>query len=67
MVQLYASGSAPTAGNTLTTGLTQSGEIVGRFVESSGVTVEKLPVPAFFNGSSAKKSKWGISSKTLGG
>jgi DNA-binding transcriptional regulator LsrR (DeoR family) len=46
------------AGNTLTTGVTYSGEILRRFGEAYGATVEQFPVPAFFDDPSAKETLW---------
>jgi DNA-binding transcriptional regulator LsrR (DeoR family) len=46
------------AGNTFTTGVTYSGEILRRFGEAYGSTVEQFPVPAFFDDPSAKETLW---------
>jgi DNA-binding transcriptional regulator LsrR (DeoR family) len=46
------------AGNTLTTGVTYSGEILRRFGEAYGATVEQFPVPAFFDDPAAKETLW---------
>jgi deoxyribonucleoside regulator len=46
------------AGNTFTTGVTYSGEILRRFGEAYGATVEQFPVPAFFDDPSAKETLW---------
>ena len=46
------------AGNTFTTGVTYSGEILRRFGEAYGATVEQFPVPAFFDDPAAKETLW---------
>ncbi len=46
------------AGNTFTTGVTYSGEILRRFGEAFGATVEQFPVPAFFDDPAAKETLW---------
>ena len=46
------------AGNTFTTGVTYSGEILRRFGEAFGSTVEQFPVPAFFDDPAAKETLW---------
>lgn len=46
------------AGNDHTTGVTYSGEILRRFGEAYGATVEQFPVPAFFDNPSAKEALW---------
>jgi DNA-binding transcriptional regulator LsrR (DeoR family) len=46
------------AGNTFTTGVTFSGEILRRFGEAYGATVEQFPVPAFFDDPAAKEALW---------
>ena len=46
------------AGNTFTTGVTYSGEILRRFGEAYGAIVEQFPVPAFFDDPAAKETLW---------
>ena len=46
------------AGNTFTSGVTYSGEILRRFGEAYGATVEQFPVPAFFDDPAAKETLW---------
>jgi DNA-binding transcriptional regulator LsrR (DeoR family) len=46
------------AGNTFTTGVTFSGEILRRFGEAYGSNVEQFPVPAFFDNPAAKEMLW---------
>lgn len=46
------------AGNTFTSGVTYSGEILRRFGEAFGATVEHFPVPAFFDDAAAKETLW---------
>jgi DNA-binding transcriptional regulator LsrR (DeoR family) len=46
------------AGNTFTTGMSYSGEILRRFGEAYGAIVEQFPVPAFFDDPSAKETLW---------
>ncbi len=46
------------AGNTFTSGVTYSGEILRRFGEAFGATVEQFPVPAFFDDPAAKETLW---------
>ncbi|CAB4635576.1 unannotated protein [freshwater metagenome] len=46
------------AGNTFTTGVTYSGEILRRFGEAYGAAVEQFPVPAFFDDPAAKETLW---------
>lgn len=46
------------AGNDHTTGVTYSGEILRRFGEAFGATVEQFPVPAFFDDPAAKEALW---------
>jgi deoxyribonucleoside regulator len=57
VVQLNGAGNTL---NTFTNGGTDSGDILRRFGEAYGVTVEQFPGPAFFHDSSAKETMWGI-------
>jgi hypothetical protein len=46
------------AGNDHTTGVIYSGEILRRFGEAFGASVEQFPVPAFFDDPAAKAALW---------